>query len=166
MIRKANSSDLNKLLQITRSCARAMELKNIFQWNDGYPSLSAFEKDIINNWLYVIINDKEIIGCICISDFMDKEYESVKWLTKNDNNIYIHRLAVTPAHQRMGYAQKMMSFAENFARENKYLSVRLDTFSENVNNQTFYQKRGYKKLGNIFFPNQSESPFYCYELIL
>ena len=166
MIRKANSSDLNKLLQITRSCARAMELKNIFQWNDGYPSLSAFEKDIINNWLYVIINDKEIIGCICISDFMDKEYESVKWLTKNDNNIYIHRLAVTPAHQRMGYAQKMMSFAEDFARENKYLSVRLDTFSKNVNNQTFYQKRGYKKLGNIFFPNQSESPFYCYELIL
>ena len=49
MIRKANSSDLNKLLQITRSCARAMELKNIFQWNDGYPSLSAFENDIINN---------------------------------------------------------------------------------------------------------------------
>ena len=87
MIRKANSSDLNKLLQITRSCARAMEIKNIFQWNDGYPSLSAFENDIINNWLYVIINDKEIIGCICISDFMDKEYESVKWLTKNDNNI-------------------------------------------------------------------------------
>ena len=166
MIRKANSSDLNKLLQITRSCARAMELKNIFQWNDGYPSFSAFENDIINNWLYVIINDKEIIGCICISDFMDKEYESVKWLTKNDNNIYIHRLAVTPTHQRMRYAQKMMSFAEDFARENKYLSVRLDTFSKNVNNQTFYQKRGYKKLGNIFFPNQSESPFYCYELIL
>jgi len=95
MIRKANSSDLNKLLQITRSCAKAMESKNIFQWNDSYPSLSAFENDIINNWLYVIINDKEIIGCICISDFMDKEYESVKWLTKNNNNIYIHRLAVT-----------------------------------------------------------------------
>lgn len=166
MIRKANSSDLSKLLQITRSCARAMELKNIFQWNNGYPSLSAFENDINNNWLYVIINDKKIIGCICISDFMDKEYESVKWLTKNDNNIYIHRLAVTPTHQRMGYAQEMMSFAEDFARENKYLSVRLDTFSKNVNNQNFYQKRGYKKLGNIFFPNQSESPFYCYELIL
>ena len=73
---------------------------------------------------------------------------------------------MTPTHQRMGYAQKMMSFAEDFARENKYLSVRLDTFSKNVNNQNFYQKRGYKKLGNIFFPNQSESPFYCYELIL
>ena len=166
MIRKAISSDLNRLLQITRSCARAMELKNIFQWNDDYPSLSTFENDINNNCLYVVIKEKEIIGCICISDFMDKEYESVKWLTKNNNNIYIHRLAVTPTHQRMGYAQEMMSFAEDFARENKYLSVRLDTFSKNVNNQTFYQKRGYKKLGNIFFPNQSESPFYCYELML
>tara|TARA_B100001142_G_scaffold198193_1_gene196985 strand:- start:149 stop:649 length:501 start_codon:yes stop_codon:yes gene_type:complete len=166
MIRKANSSDLNRLLQITSSCAKAMELKNIFQWNDLYPSLFTFENDINNNWLYVFVKKKKIIGCICVSDFMDKEYEPVKWLTKNNNNIYIHRLAVDPAHQGMGYGQEMMSFAEDFARENKYLSVRLDTFSKNINNQTFYKKRGYTKLGNIFFPNQSESPFYCYELIL
>jgi ribosomal protein S18 acetylase RimI-like enzyme len=97
---------------------------------------------------------------------MDKEYNSVKWLTKNTNNIYVHRLAVSPSHQRMGYAQEMMSFAEDFARDNKYFSVRLDTFSKNARNQSFYQKRGYKKLGNIFFPKQSEFPFYCYELIL
>lgn len=166
MIRRANSSDLNRLLQITRSCTKLMESKNIFQWNDSYPSLSAFENDVNNNWLYVITKEKEIIGCICISDFMDKEYHSVKWLTKNTNNIYVHRLAVSPSHQRMGYAQEMMSFAEDFARDNKCFSVRLDTFSKNARNQSFYQKRGYKKLGNIFFPKQSEFPFYCYELIL
>ena len=62
MIRKANPGDLNTLLEITRSCAKLMESKGIFQWNDSYPSLSAFENDLINNWLYVIINDKKIIG--------------------------------------------------------------------------------------------------------
>ena len=51
MIRKANSSDLNRLLQITRSCAKLMESKNIFQWNDSYPSLSAFENDVNNNFV-------------------------------------------------------------------------------------------------------------------
>jgi ribosomal protein S18 acetylase RimI-like enzyme len=66
----------------------------------------------------------------------------------------------------MGYAQEMMSFAESFARKNNYDSIRLDTFSKNVRNQYFYQQREYKKLGNIFFPNQSEYPFYCYELVL
>ena len=48
---------------------------------------------------------------------MDKEYQSVKWLTDN-NNIYIHRLSVNPTHQKMGYAQEMMSFAEDFGRLN------------------------------------------------
>jgi len=167
MIRKANSSDLNKLLEITRSCAKLMESKDIFQWNDSNPSLSAFENDVTNNWLYVNIKEEEIIGCICISNFMDKEYNPVKWLTdNNNNNIYIHRLAVCPTHQKMGYAQEMMSFAEDYARKNNYDSIRLDTFSKNVRNQHFYQQRDYKKLGNIFFPNQSEYPFYCYELVL
>lgn len=167
MIRKANPGDLNTLLEITRSCAKLMESKGIFQWNDSYPSLSTFENDVTNNWLYVNIKEEEIIGCICISNFMDKEYQSVKWLTdNNNNNIYIHRLAVDPTHQKMGYAQEMMSFAESFARKNNYDSIRLDTFSKNVRNQHFYQQREYKKLGNIFFPNQSEYPFYCYELVL
>ena len=97
---------------------------------------------------------------------MDEEYQFVKWLTDNNNNIYIHRLAINPTHQKMGYAQEMMSFAEGFARKNNYNSIRLDTFSKNVRNQHFYQQRDYKKLGNIFFPNQSEYPFYCYELVL
>jgi ribosomal protein S18 acetylase RimI-like enzyme len=166
MIRKANSSDLNTLLEITSSCAKMMESKGIFQWNDSYPSFSAFENDVTNNWLYVNIKEEEIIGCICISNFMDEEYQSVKWLTDNNNNIYIHRLAINPTHQKMGYAQEMMSFAEGFARKNNYDSIRLDTFSKNVRNQHFYQKRDYKKLGSIFFPNQSKDPFYCYELVL
>ena len=77
MIRKANPGDLNTLLEITRSCAKLMESKGIFQWNDSYPSLSTFENDVTNNWLYVNIKEEEIIGCICISIFMDKEYHSV-----------------------------------------------------------------------------------------
>ena len=167
MIRKANSSDLNTLLEITSSCAKLMESRGIFQWNDSYPSLSAFENDVTNNWLYVNIKEEEIIGCICISNFMDEEYQSVKCITdNNNNNIYIHRLAISPTHQKMGYAQEMMSFAEGFARKNNYDSIRLDTFSKNVRNQHFYQKRDYKKVGSIFFPNQSKDPFYCYELVL
>ena len=166
-IRKANINDLDRVLKITKSCAKAMESKKIFQWNDGYPSLSAFENDINNNWLYVNIKGEEIIGCICVSDFMDEEYDTVKWLTdNNNNNIYIHRLAVDPDYQGVGYAQKMMSFAEEFAKKNKYTSIRLDTFSKNMKNQKFYKQRGYKKLGEIFFPNQSMYPFYCYELLL
>ena len=71
-----------------------------------------------------------------------------------------------PNYQGLGYAQQLMAFAETYAIENKFSSIRLDTFSQNKRNQKFYELRGYKRLGTIFFPKQSEDPFYCYELVL
>ena len=50
--------------------------------------------------------------------------------------------------------------------ENNFVSIRLDTFSQNKRNQQFYEQRNYVKLENIYFPNQSEFPFHCYEKVL
>ena len=98
-----------------------------------------------------------------LTPVMDQEYEPINWITENHNSLYIHRLAIHPKKQGKGYAQKMMDFAENFATRNNYNSIRLDTFSKNVRNQKFYEIRGFKRLGDIYFPKQSEFPFYCYE---
>jgi len=166
MIREATVNDLDAILKITKSCAKKLVSKNIFQWNEYYPNRNVFENDLYNKWLYVTVKENKVIGSVCVSDLIDDEYATVKWLTPNNNNIYIHRLAVDPDYQGVGYAQKMMSFAEEFAKKNKYKSIRLDTFSKNMKNQKFYKQRGYKKLGEIFFPNQSMYPFYCYELLL
>ena len=37
-----------------------------------------------------------------------------------------------------------MDFAEEYAREKKFISVRLDTFSMNKRNLKFYESRGYQ----------------------
>lgn len=166
MIRKATTKDIKSILRITKSCAKHMIKNGIFQWNEHYPNKSEFEKDIDRNELYVLEIDKIIIGCIVISTFMDEDYIPVNWLTLNTNNIYIHRLAIHPEYQGQKLAKKLMDYAENFAKTNNFSSVRLDTFSKNKRNQIFYELRGYKKLDEIFFSNQSDFPFYCYELVL
>ncbi len=166
MIRCAKILEIPEILKLTRACTCEMIKMGIFQWNEEYPSLKAFEIDISRKELFVLELQDMIIGCIAITPLMDEEYISVEWLTPNENNIYIHRLAIDPEYQGKGYARKLMTFAENYARENKYISVRLDTFSQNNRNQTFYEKRGYQKLGDVYFPKQSEYPFYCYELVL
>ena len=97
---------------------------------------------------------------------MDDEYKDVKWLTPSIHNLYIHRLAVHPDFQNQGKAREMMDFALALARSKKTSFLRLDTFSKNNRNLTFYEARGYKRLGNIYFPKQSEHPFYCYEKVL
>jgi ribosomal protein S18 acetylase RimI-like enzyme len=166
MIRKAKTSELKEIKSLTEACAKAMIEKGIFQWNEHYPSIEKLEADIEKEELYVIKQDEKILGIIVITESIDDEYFPVEWLSKTDNNIYIHRLATHPRVWGKGYAQELMDFAEAFARLNKYESVRLDTFSQNQRNQKFYETRGYKRLGNIYFPKQSEHPFYCYELLL
>jgi len=165
MVRLAITQDIDVLMKITKACANYMIGKGIYQWNEQYPSKSAFIKDLKRHELYVITAEKKVIGCIVISTLMDEEYVPITWLTESHNNIYIHRVAIHPHYQGKGYAQKLMAFAENYAIQNGYTSIRLDTFSQNKRNQKFYELRGYKRLGNIYFPKQSEHPFYCYERV-
>lgn len=166
MIRKATEEDIDLILYITKQCAFNMMDRGIYQWNETYPNRWAFENDIKCDELYVLELNNAIVGCIMVSTLKDEEYVPIKWLTTNDSAVYIHRLAIQPKYQGKGYAQRLMDFAENLAIKNNFNSVRLDTFSQNKRNQTFYELRGYQRLGNIYFPEQSEHPFYCYELLL
>ncbi|MDO6817988.1 GNAT family N-acetyltransferase [Zobellia sp. 1_MG-2023] len=166
MISPAKLLDIPQILEVTKACAAAMIAYGIFQWNEHYPSKQAFEADVERGELYVLEKDNQIIGTIVISTLMDEEYVPIEWLTPSGKNIYIHRVSVHPDFQGKGYAQKLMAFAENYARENSFASVRLDTFSQNKRNHRFYEARGFQRLGDIFFPKQSEHPFHCYELVL
>ena len=166
MIRRAKISEIPDILTITQACAKKMQENGIFQWNECYPSKEAFQKDIDRGELFVVEEKNTVQGTIVISTLMDEEYKPIQWLTPNGNSVYIHRLSVHPNLQGKGLAQQMMDFAENHAREHRFVSVRLDTFSQNRRNQRFYEQRGYQKLGDIYFPKQSVYPFHCYELVL
>ncbi len=166
MIRKATRIDIDIIIKLTQACAKYMIDQGIFQWNEHYPNKTAFENDVDREELFVLDYNNEIAGCIVISTLMDEEYIPIKWLTTTANNIYIHRLAIHPRYQHKGFAQQLMDFAEFTSRERNMSSIRLDTFSQNTRNQKFYELRGYHRLGSIYFPKQSEHPFYCYEYIL
>ena len=165
-IRLANDKDIIRVVEITNACANHMINQNIFQWDENYPSKEAFNEDVQNNSLYVIEKNNDILGCLCISAKIDDVYKNVKWLTLNERNIYLHRLAIHPDHQGKGLALKLMSYAEEFTIQRGYKSIRLDTFSGNPKNNKFYNLQGYTKLEKIFYRDQSDMPFHCYEKIL
>ena len=166
MIRRGVHEDLTPILEITKNCAVKMDAMGIYQWNENYPNRNAFIDDIKNNELLVFTKGDLLVGCIALCTKMDDVYKNVKWLTKDVKNLYIHRLAVDPQFQKKGIGKKLMDYAEDFAKKNNFISVRLDTFSKNKNNMRFYERRGYKRLEKVFFPEQSIFPFYCYELII
>jgi len=165
-IELAEINDINDIMKMIHDCANDLIGKNIFQWNEKYPSRDIFLSDIEKKNLFILKNNSGIIGCIALSHEKDIEYTDVKWLTKDDKNLYLHRLAVDPKFQKKGIGKLLMDFAEDYARNNKFISVRLDTFSKNERNNRFYKSRKYTKLDDVYFPNQSEFPFHCYEKIL
>ncbi len=165
-IRQAYQNDLLKAKKLTEACAIGMQQLGIFQWNEHYPSVEKLQQDIDRKELYVLEENNQILGMIVLSEIIDEEYIPISWLTPSEKNLYIHRLAIHPGSWGKGYGQKMMDFAEDFARKLNFQSIRLDTFSLNKRNQKFYEARGYEKLEDIYFPKQSAAPFHCYELVL
>ena len=159
-------SHLDKVKEIAESCASDMINRNIFQWNEKYPSKKIFKEDIESISLYLAKINQEIVGCIMLTKNKDDVYKDIKWLSEDNINLYIHRLAVHPLFQKKGIGRKMMDFAEDYAKSNNYESVRLDTFSKNKRNNIFYENRGYIRLGNVYFPEQSRFPFYCFEKLI
>ena len=69
---------------------------------------------------------------------------------------------IDPNHQRQGNAHKLMDFAENYAIEQNYSSVRLDAYSQNKGVLNFYKKRDYVIRGNVNFPQRLYA-FHCME---
>ena len=162
----AGTTDLDRIMIMIKDCAADLISKNIFQWSEKYPSKNIFKDDVERNVLYVFKDKSYIIGCVALCSNKDLEYKDVKWLTEDNKNLYVHRLAVDPKFQKKGVGKSLMDFAENYAKTKGFKSIRLDTFSQNKRNNKFYKSRNYVQLDDVFFPTQSEFPFHCYEKII
>lgn len=165
-IRKAIQGDLDAVMEIIQSCTNDMISQKIFQWNDKYPDRETFFNDIENEDLLLLFQDNQLLGCVSVTNKMDDFYSTIDWIAATKKNIYVHRLAIHPKYQGLGYAKRIMNYIENDAIENNYNSIRLDTFSMNKKNNNFYSNIGYEKLGQIYFRDQSDMPFNCYEKCL
>ena len=73
MIRKAKASEIVQLISITKSCAAHMIANDIYQWNESYPNITAFEQDFNRGELYVLYTPQNtLVGCITISSEKDQ----------------------------------------------------------------------------------------------
>jgi ribosomal protein S18 acetylase RimI-like enzyme len=165
-IKKALQTDIPEILALVQQCIKDMNAQDITQWNDLYPPMEIFSQDIDKGTLFKLTDNQKIIGIIVLSDIQDEEYKDITWQDTSDKFIVVHRLAVQPDRQRQGLAEKMLEFAELYAKDNGFASIRIDTFSKNPRTLNLFEKRKYqRKSGEIHFPENSE-PYYCYEKLL
>lgn len=161
-IEKSELSDLAELFQIYLNGKSELERKGIFQWTIHYPTSENIADDLKNGFLYTLKKGKIIVGAISINQIQDEAYQSIDWQFEDTKVLVIHRLVVNPRYQRQGFAKKLMDFAEHFAKENNYTSIRLDVYSQNKGAVQFYKNRQYEIRGDVNFPYRA-LPFHCME---
>ena len=167
MISKGKMFEIEVILTLTRACGKHMRDNGIDQWDENYPDRERILNDLQTETLFACREGGEVLGIVVLNETQDEEYEEINWSTSaNDKNIVVHRLAVRPDQQGKGLGRKLMDFAEQWARENDYDAIRLDTYSQNPRNQRFYRNRGYKDLGPVYLKYKKDFPYYCYELLL
>ena len=84
-----------------------------------------------------------LIGC-----FEDDKLEGCCLLTKEGvGNVRLRQMAVTSGLQGKGIGRVLMYFAENIARDKAF---KIMTMHARDNAIGFYEKLGYKKIGNQF----------------
>jgi ribosomal protein S18 acetylase RimI-like enzyme len=150
-------------MNLIQSVVEHMRTQSIDQWDEIYPNSNKILDDITQQSGYIAIDADQIVGYVVLNTVQAPEYQDCTWTLDDKQPLVIHRLCVHAQHQGKGYAVKLVHWAEQFAIEKKYRSIRLDAFVQNPAALRLYQKLGYQKTGKVNF---RKGIFYCYEKVL
>ena len=153
--------NISAIMELLAQCIGDMQSKDIDQWGHFYPTEQVIREDIQKQKLYIYQQKFQVIGIVVLDCEQDELYDNLQW-HGDDNFLVVHRLAITPAFQKQGYATKIMDWIEAFASTNSYTSIRLDAYTGNPAAMNLYETRGYIKTGQVSYPHRT-LPFNCYE---
>lgn len=164
MIVKAVREDIPGIMEIIGETVEEMKGYGNTQWDENYPKAENFLGDIEGGTLYVLKEEGELKGFVCIDFTQPGEYSGIEW-SSNERCMVIHRMAVGRSARRQGIGRKLMEFAEVLAGENGVEYLKTDTYSINENMNILFRRCGFIKAGEMSFLGK-EKPFYCYEKLL
>lgn len=140
-------SDINSICLMINKAIKDMESKGIYQWDSVYPAREDFEKDIIQNNLYIVEERNKLVAIYVISQECDNEYNKCSWNCPDDTACILHRLCVSPIYQNKGLGKQVLLHIEKQVQGLGYQSIRLDVYTKNPYAIRLYENNGYKECG-------------------
>jgi ribosomal protein S18 acetylase RimI-like enzyme len=156
-------SEIDPIMLLIKDAIQKMEREGIHQWDEIYPTKEIFSADIAAGSLFAARMEGVIAGIMALNSEQSQEYNSLFWSDDHCKPLIILRLCVNTTFQGKGIAKKLVQFAEGYARENQYSSIRLDAFINNKISVGLYDSLGYQRKGIVQF---RKGEFYCYEKVL
>jgi GNAT superfamily N-acetyltransferase len=160
VIRQLSEDNLKDVMAIIGEVIPDMEGKGICQWDEIYPGEDIIAGDLKDKSAYGYFDNGELSAYISVNDNYPPEYDAIAWKITGGKSLIIHRLSVRPGKQGKGIAKMLVRFAEYYAAENGYKTIRLDAFSKNPAALKLYEGMGYYKSGSCNF---RKGLFFCFE---
>lgn len=150
-IRLANQNDIQHILYLMHEAKAFLASQNIDQWQNEYPSKTDILQDLEQKNGYVVCDDTEIVGYVCISFDEEHCYNKINgnWLS-NQKYATLHRVAVQNQKKGKGLAGKMFCFAEQICKKKGIKSIRIDTEKRNQLMQRAIEKQGFMYCGVVY----------------
>lgn len=150
LFRHASIGDLDSVMVVLDSARDSQRARGFVQWADGYPSPELIRADIESGFAFVAVDEDVIVGYAVLFGG-DAEYDRMDlWQTPLPYSV-VHRLAVSSACQGHGAGHRMLAHLENEARRRGFVSMRIDTGTQNAVMHRLLQAAGYVCRGRCDF---------------
>lgn len=156
--RLAREIDRIEIEKIYEDGSLKLKSLGINQWQgQDKPNLDNFKNLIANKNIFVLEDKERVVSTVIIFDY-DLDYEKNldgKW---NSPKTYValHRIGTLESERNKGYGRKIIEFAESYARENNFKSVRIDTHRENKSMQNLLKSMNYIYVGLVYLDGKNE----------
>mgnify|MGYP003293868569 CR=1 FL=1 len=153
IIKKVSKEEIDRVMVIINDAKKLLS-KDSLQWQQGYPNKEVMLLDISNNHLYGAYDNGVLIAVVALVDGVNINYTEIyegSWIDPvSEKDLVIHRIAVKEEYHGKKIGKLLMDFAEEYAKENGFISIKVDTHTKNKAMQKLCTNNDYSYRGIIY----------------
>ena len=150
-IRLAEKKDIDNIMQIIADARESIGRLGIDQWQYGYPTRDIVKEDIALGRSFVAFDGEELCATFALMMNGEPTYKKIycgAWIGDGEY-LALHRIAIDSPHKGRGVSTEIVNFLSEYAMDNNYSSIRVDTHEGNIPMRKMLEKHGFEYCGTI-----------------
>jgi RimJ/RimL family protein N-acetyltransferase len=173
VLRRAESADLDGIMDIIAASRELLRRDGIPQWQDDAttPTRGEFEQSIARGETYVLVplGGGPIAGLANLVPGPDTSYNKIytgSWREPDEPYITIHRVAASNAYAGQHIGSRLLAALLEQSLALGYEQVRIDTHDKNGRMRHLITKAGFRYAGKILIHGDSYNSRRAYDILL
>jgi GNAT superfamily N-acetyltransferase len=161
---KLCDDDLPSTMNLLKRVRMDLHQKGVDLWGDDDQSQFSPQDSIIGYTCFGLKDDKgKLMGIITLSEDEPPTYGNIPWKKAKGKTLTLNGLFVDPVVSAQGAYDRLLEYAEEFARENGYSALRTHAHTRYKPFLYLLLKREYKSFGSFL---QGHCEYRCFQKIL